>query len=45
MIVYKFWSTTKYESIYCVTRNWEGWFLLGFIPLFVRLTKYNKRIL
>jgi hypothetical protein len=36
MIVYKFWE--KKLSAWR-TQVWEGWYLFGFIPLYVRLVK------
>lgn len=42
MIVYRWWSTTKKKSIYTYTYRWEGWFLFGLIPLFVRMTKEER---
>lgn len=43
MLVKKTWITKKdevepgYTTIRCqVTRKWEGWYLFGIIPLYVR---------
>ena len=43
MIIKKTWMTVKremepgYTTIQCsVVRKWEGWFLFGIIPLYVR---------
>ena len=37
MIVFKWWTTTKKKTVYTHTYHWEGWFFLGFIPLFIKL--------
>jgi hypothetical protein len=41
VIVYRFWtSRDKWDPQSVVrreTRHWDGWFLLGFIPLYIRL--------
>ena len=48
MIVHRVWSTTKtkYElhGVAHVTRDWEGWFLFGLIPLYIRniKTRYER---
>jgi hypothetical protein len=49
MIVTKIWTTTKrgkwntfhFEGRFYSTKesHWEGWFLFGVIPLFIRNTK------
>ena len=36
MIVKYIWLTSKKAGIYNYTRTWEGWFLLGFIPLYIK---------
>jgi len=40
MIVYKMWKERRFSPInkYLATDTWlrEGWFLFGFIPLYVR---------
>ena len=36
MIVKYIWLTSKTPGIYIYTRTWEGWLLLGFIPLYIK---------
>lgn len=36
MIVYKQWETRGKKSFYTYVRTWEGWFLLGLVPLYVK---------
>lgn len=36
MIVYKKWIREKKRSIFTYETQWEGWFLFGIIPLYVR---------
>ena len=38
MIIKYIWSSSKRVRIYCHTRTWEGWFLFGFIPLYIKTT-------
>ena len=40
MIVKYIWHTDRYRrsNRERISRVWEGWFLLGFIPLYVRNT-------
>jgi hypothetical protein len=42
MIVFRWWSTTKKKVLYTYTYHWEGWFLFGFIPLFIKLVKEER---
>ena len=35
MIVKYIWQTRKSQGIYRYTRNWHGWFLFGFIPIYI----------
>lgn len=35
MIVKYIWRTRKQEGICRYTRDWNGWFLLGFIPIYI----------
>jgi len=46
MIVYKKWKRIKYKSYFAYSANtywlYEGWFLLGFIPLYIRRYGVDK---
>lgn len=42
MIVYKFWEKRIKGGGYRI-QVWEGWYLFGFIPLYVRLVSDRKR--
>ena len=35
MIVKYIWRTRKKEGIYRHTRDWNGWFLFGLIPIYI----------
>jgi len=35
MIIKYIWQTKKKAGIYYHTRNWQGWFLFGFIPIYI----------
>lgn len=39
MIVFKVWH--KAQGIHRL--RWEGWFLLGFIPIYVRQSQYVEK--
>ncbi len=45
MIVKYIWYTNHYDKHYreTRTRTWRGWFLFGFIPLFVETTHLTIR--
>ena len=36
MITYKTWSSRTRDGYYTVRREWEGWFLFGLFPLYIR---------
>lgn len=41
MIVKKFWYKRVQPNIsnqFCDIEKWEGWFLFGIVPIFIRLT-------
>lgn len=42
MIVFKWWKTSKKRGFYMHTYSWEGYFLFGIIPLYVRLVKETR---
>ena len=35
MIIKYIWSTRTKKGIYHYTRDWNGWFLFGFIPIYI----------
>jgi hypothetical protein len=48
MLVYRFWRRKRYYpkgvpnagySYRHRERHWEGWFLFGILPLYIRMTK------
>lgn len=40
MLIEKVWSSGyKHKGDY---KRWQGWFLFGFIPLFIRQTHYQS---
>lgn len=38
MIIKYIWLSSKRVGISFHTRTWEGWFLFGFIPLYIKTT-------
>lgn len=43
MIVKYIWYTNHYSKRWreCKIRTWRGWFLFGFIPLYIENTQLN----
>lgn len=40
MIIKYIWHTKRYNKLReCRERNWRGWFLFGFIPLYIENTQ------
>lgn len=39
MIVYKQWKETKHKNYSDVTIYYDGWYLFGVIPLYIRIVK------
>lgn len=39
MILYKKWHT-YFDSCYTIKDTWDGWFLFGIIPLYIRKLNY-----
>jgi len=42
MIIYRNWQSRKMGRL---TANWDGWFLFGFIPLYLRRREAPKFLL
>jgi len=38
MIIKKCWTTRKYKSNKKTVKRYEGWFLLGIIPLYLKVS-------
>lgn len=46
MLVYKFWKATRWHPWGSVKDRWmrEGWFLFGFIPLYIRDRENREKL-
>lgn len=43
MIVFKMWITTRNKDSYTrVEEKWHGYYLFGFIPLYIKCVNYKE---
>jgi hypothetical protein len=43
MIIHKKWGSVRSEPPYIITEKKEGWFLFGFIPLYIRTITWDRK--